>query len=162
MKFNFDLFSFNKFFRMKYVCLAFLVLFGACNWAKHKAKETVNKTGEVVAQTGSEFVNGVSKGIEKTFANEGKLSEQLIAAGLKPGKMTTHGSDSTTDNVLTAYLIFEKDFNQQVTAKVFDERGQEYGRSTLLVKAQKGEAKYFDFIFDQRTNIDGKGVITFE
>jgi len=32
----------------------------------------------------------------------------------------------------------------------------------LLIKAQKGEAKYFDFVFDQRTNIDGKGVITFE
>ncbi len=130
-------------------------------WSVKSISETL-KSDKNVAQTGSEFVNGVSKGIEKTFANEGKLSEHLIAAGLKPGKMTTHGSDSTTDNVLTAYLIFEKDFNQQVTAKVFDESGQEYGRSMLLIKAQKGEAKYFDFVFDQRTNIDGKGVITFE
>ena len=30
------------------------------------------------------------------------------------------------------------------------------------IKGNKGEAKYFEFEFDKRTNIDGKGKITFE
>ena len=42
----------------------------SCDWAKRKTKETVNKSGEIVAKTGSEFVDGISKGIEKTFQNE--------------------------------------------------------------------------------------------
>lgn len=39
----------------------------SCNWAKEKTKETANKTGEVVATAGSEFANGVAKGVEKHF-----------------------------------------------------------------------------------------------
>jgi len=63
---------------------------------------------------------------------------------------------------LSAYLIFNDDFDQRITVKVFDENGQEYGRVTNLVKGEKNEAKYFDFIFDNRTNIHGKGKLKFE
>ena len=56
-----------------------MVLFGACNWAKHKAKETVNKTGEVVAQTGSEFVNGVSKGIAPKLITKSTMPQKIIS-----------------------------------------------------------------------------------
>ena len=55
----------------------------SCNWTKDKAKETANNTGEVVAKTGSEFVDGVSKGIEKSFSNEIILSETLKTNGIK-------------------------------------------------------------------------------
>ena len=53
---------------MKYLFIILAFTFSSCNWAKQKTKETVNKTGEVVAKTGSEFVNGVSKGNQNFHA----------------------------------------------------------------------------------------------
>jgi len=148
---------------MKYliVLLMFVTLL-SCNWAKSKAKDTVNKSGEIVAKAGSEFVDGVAKGVEKTFESEVKFSEQLKQKGLKSGKILVSSSDSASDNILTAYLIFDNDFDQSITVKVFNESGQEYGRVGQLVKGVKGEAKYVDFVFDKRTNIDGKSKITVE
>ena len=147
---------------MKYLLVISILVFSSCNWGKQKAKETVNKTGEAVAKVGSEFVDGVSKGIEKTFENNVSFSDDLKGKGLKPGKMLILGTESTTDNILSAYLIFEKDFDQSITVKVFNPEKQEYGRVTQQVKGQKGEAKYVDFVFDKRTNIDGKGKLVFE
>ena len=136
--------------------------FVSCDWAKKKTKETVNKTGEVVAKTGSEFVNGVSRGIEKTFQNDVVFPDQLKMKGLKTGKIIIHGTDSTTDNILTTYLIFDSNLDQDITIKVISDEGQEYGRATQHITGQKGEAKYFDFVFDKRTNIDSKGKLLFE
>jgi hypothetical protein len=147
---------------MKYLLIILTVTFVSCNWAKQKTKETVNKTGEVVAKTGSEFVNGVSKGIEKTFQNDVLFSDQLKKQGLKTGKIIIHGTDSTTDNILTTYLIFDNNVDQDITIKIFSDEGQEYGRVTQHITGQKNEAKYVDFIFDKRINIDGKGKLVFE
>ena len=144
------------------LCISILMIGISCNWAKDKAKNAANKTGEAVAKTGSEFADGIAKGIQKSFSNEVIVSDNLKTNGLKTGKIIITSSDSTTDNILSAYLIFEKDFNQQLSIKVFDEQGLEYGRINQLISAKAGEAKYFDFIFDRRTNIDGKGKISFE
>jgi hypothetical protein len=46
--------------------------------------------------------------------------------------------------------------------KVIDENGNEYGRTTLLVKGKKGEARYIDFIFDIRTNIETNSIFRLE
>jgi hypothetical protein len=81
---------------------------------------------------------------------------------LQTGKIIINSTDSSTDNIVSAYLIFNGDISQPVTLKVFSDAGQEYGRVTQTVKGVKGEARYIDFIFDKRTNIDGKGKITFE
>lgn len=149
---------------MKYtICvLGAALIFSSCNWAKQTTKETVNKTGEVVAKTGSEFVNGVSKGIEQTFQNEVIMSEELKAQGLKSGKIVILGTDSSTDNILSVYFIFDKDFERNVCIKVISSEGQEYGRKTMLVKGSRNEAGYYDFVFDKRTNIDSKGKLTIE
>jgi hypothetical protein len=142
---------------MKYLLIILTLALASCNWAKQKTKETVNKTGEVVGKTGSEFVSGVSKGIEKTFQNEVVFSDQLKQKGLHTGKIIINSTDAATDNVLTTYLIFDDNIDQDITIKVISDEGQEYGRVTQHVTGQKGEAKYFDFVFDKRTNIDGKG-----
>ena len=149
-----------RFFNLLIIITAISI--SSCNWSKDKAKDAVNKTGEVVAKTGSEFVDGVSKGIEKSFSNEIVITDKLKANGLTTGKMLIRSTDSTTDNILSAYLIFEKDFDQVISVKVFDEKGLEYGRISQRISAKAGEAKYFDLIFDKRTNIDGKGKISFE
>ncbi|HYD21932.1 MAG TPA: hypothetical protein VEB40_10695, partial [Flavipsychrobacter sp.] len=80
----------------------------------------------------------------------------------KTGKITVGNTDSTTENVIIAYLIFDQPIDRIVNAKVYDAQGKEYGRSSALVKGQKNEAKYVDFVFDKRTLIGSKGKIIFE
>jgi hypothetical protein len=58
--------------------------------------------------------------------------------------------------------MFDNDFDQNIVVKVISDEGQEYGRTTQNLKGQKGEAKYIDFVFDKRTNIDSKGKLLFE
>lgn len=147
---------------MRYLLILFIVFATSCNWAKEKAKETVNKSGETVGKAGSEFADGVAKGVEKTFQNEIRFSDQLSKKGLKAGKVIINGTDSTADNILTAYLIFDDNINQKITVKVFTGDGLEYGRTTQDIHGQKGEARYIDFVFDKRTNLDGRSTISFE
>lgn len=147
---------------MRYIIFVIAISLISCNWAKEKTKETVNKTGEVVAKTGSEFVDGISKGIEKTFQNEVIISDSLKKHGIQTGKIIINSTDSSRDNILSAYLIFNNDLNQPITIKVISNEGQEYGRVTQTITGKKGEAKYIDFIFDKRTNIDSKGKLMFE
>ena len=148
---------------MKYLfILATTVLFASCNWAKEKVKDTANKSGEIIAETGSEFADGATRGIDNTFRNDVVVSEDLKRSGLKTGKITVRGTDSSTDNILTAYLIFDNAIDRNMSVKVFDGNGQEYGRAMTAVKGEKNEAKYVDFVFDKRTNINSKGKIIFE
>lgn len=148
---------------MKYLFILFtIVSMASCHGIHKKAKEAVNKTGEVVAEAGSEFADGVTKGVEKIFSNELVFSDELKKAGLKAGRVSINSTDSTTDNVLRAYLIFDGDIDRSVTVKVFDRKGEEYGRVVQPLQGRKGEARYADFVFDKRTNIDSRGKITFE
>lgn len=145
--------------------LAFFVLtltFSACDWAKDKTKKAVNKTGEIVGKTTSEFGDGVYNGVKKTFENELKMSEQLKAKGLEFGEILINSTDLATDNVLTVYIIFNGNFDQEITIKLFAENGKEYGRIKELVKGEKGSAKHFDFTFDKHVNIGTKGSISIE
>jgi uncharacterized protein with FMN-binding domain len=134
----------------------------SCDWAKDKTKKAVNKTGEIVGKTGSEFGDGVYKGVKKTFDNDVKISDQLKAKGVELGEVLINSSDSATDNVLTAYIIFNDNFDQEITIKIFAENGKEYGRLKEKLKGEKGNAKHFDFTFDKHVNIGTKGSITIE
>ena len=134
----------------------------SCNWAKDKTKKTVNKAGEIVGKTGSEFGNGVYKGVKKTFENNIKISDQLKTKGLEIGEVVINSTDSTTDNVLTAYVIFNENFDKEITLKIFNENGKEYGRLIEKVKGEKGKTQHFDFTFDKHVHIGTKGNITIE
>ena len=147
----------NKFFLL--LLLSTLFTFQSCDWFKGKAKQTINKSGEIVSKSGSEFVSGVEKGVKKSFANKVILSEDLKKSGLEIGKIAINNSENATDNVLTVYLIFNKDFNREIQVKILDENNEEYGRISEKVEAKANEAKYVDFTFDKRTNIDGKSKI---
>lgn len=148
---------------MKYILLCLMLYMGAsCKWAKEKTKETANKTGEAVGKVGSEFADGVAKGVTKTFDEEIQLSEALKKAGLATGKVLVSSSDSASDNILTPYFIFNGPIDRKVTVKVFTATGQEFGRTTVQLKGQEGEARYVDFIFDKRTNIDLRSKVVIE
>jgi len=126
----------------------------SCDWAKDKAKKGVNKTGEAVAEAGSEFADGVRKGVNESFSNIVSLDTTLKAKGLTLGRTTVRGTDSSSDNILSAYLIFEKDFKGKLTARALDNNRLEFGRASITITSAAGEAGYHDFIFDKRTNID--------
>ncbi len=51
---------------MKFVLLFLSICLSvSCNSFKEKSKSTINKAGEVVAEAGSEFADGVKKGLKK-------------------------------------------------------------------------------------------------
>ena len=140
--------------------IAFISL-SACNYAKDKTKEAINKTGEITSTAASEFADGLEKGVKKSYKNKIEIGKNL-SDKIKTGKVIINSSKGATDNILSAYIIYEEDFAGSVTAKVFDDLGNEYARTAAELKGKKNEARYTDFIFDNRTNIDGKSKIIFE
>lgn len=146
--------------------LTFLILTLAllcCDTVKEKAKTTINQSGEAVGKSATEFFEGVSEGVDKTLQCEITLSDTLKNKGLRTGKYSI-SSDTTggQNNLLTLYIIFEKDFSKTISVKAFDKSGLEIGRTRMLVDGKFGDAKYYDFAFDKRTNIEVKSKITIE
>ncbi len=65
--------------------LSIIVLF-SCERVKNKTQKTINAGGEAVGQSATEFVEGISEGIDKTLEAKVKLSPNLIKNGLNTGK----------------------------------------------------------------------------
>lgn len=125
----------------------------SCDRAKDMAKDTLHKGGEIVGKAGSEIADGVRKGVEESFSVAVDASPSLKEKGLQFGKIMVTGTDSTSDNILTVYIIFDKRFSGTLTAKAIDKNGLEFGRSAVMVSSDSGDAKFVDFIFDRRTDI---------
>ena len=142
--------------------LVALLLLGACRGVTEKAKETINKGGETVGKTATEFFEGLSEGIDKTLQCELSLSDSLTGNGLKTGKFMIENAEGGRNNQLTVYLIFDRDFKASVSAKAFDKNGLEVGRAKIDVEGKADEARYYDFIFDRRTYIEVKSKILLE
>lgn len=143
--------------------ISIAILFASCGDMKEKTRESLNEGGEIVGKTATEIVEGIKSGVDKTLECNIELNEQLINKGIKTGKFSIE-NDSTggSNNVLAIYLIFEKDFKSSLTAKVYDKKGLECGRSKINVAAKAGDARYFDFKFDKRTYIEVKSKIVVE
>jgi hypothetical protein len=135
-------------------------LLSSCDWARNTSKKAVHKAGEIVGQTGSEFSDGVYRGVKKTFDNSIELSEKLQLSGIEVGEVTISSSSDATDNILMPYIIFNNDFEQLITVKLYNEKGKEYGRLTQNVSGKKGEAHHWEFVFDKHVSIGNKGTIT--
>lgn len=152
----------KKFLILLVVLVLTSVILTSCNWAKEKTKNAITNTGEAVGKTGSEFGNAVYNGVKKTFDNKIQISEELTKAGLEIGEVLINSTDSTTNNVLTVYTIFNKDLDATIRIKVINASGKEYGRVSENIKGDKGDARYIDFTFDSRVNIGSKGSISIE
>ncbi|HAI83387.1 MAG TPA: hypothetical protein DCL43_06950 [Chitinophagaceae bacterium] len=142
---------------MKYLllsCIALSLL--SCETVSEKAKSTVNKTGEVVAKTSSEFVEGVSKGVAESLQPSVEIDSALTAAGIGMGKILVASSNDASDNILSVYFVFEKNVKRTITVKLFDGSGVEFRRQTVALKGAPNEAYYVDIVFDKRVNIDAK------
>lgn len=142
--------------------LATATLLTACDGMKNKTKETLNKGGEVVGKGATEFLEGVSEGVEKTLDCEIELSQELTDNGLSTGVFSIEDKDTGSNNRLTIYMIFESDFKKTLTAKAYNKAGLEIGRSNIDIDAKAGHAGYFDFDFDNRTDIEARSKIEIE
>lgn len=143
----------------KLLIVAAIATLGGCHWAREKANNAANKTGEVVAEAGAEFADGVAKGVNKSMQQSVSLSDTLRVKGLQMGQITLGSVNDGTDNLLSVYFIYNADVNTSVTARVLDEQGLEYGRTKASISGKKGEAGFVDFVFDKRTNIATKSKV---
>ena len=124
-------------------------VFYSCNFSP---KDTIHDTGDKVGQSVGEFVHGVSGGVNKAFTLKIQLSDDLKSAGVSTGKIIMRDTFGKT-NIVSVYFIFARSFDDNITVKVFDNKGLEMGRRKIPVKAKKGDALFYDFKFDQRTDI---------
>lgn len=124
-----------------------------------KAKETINKGGEAVGETATEFIEGVSEGVDRTLECKISLSEELIDKGVKTGKFYIEDEGNRKDNKLVIYIITEKTLNDTLTFTAKDKKGVEFGRKKLVLNTKAGDASYYDVIFDARTDIEVKSTI---
>ena len=128
----------------------------------HSIKKNLNSAGEKAGEAVGEVVHGVSSGVENAFRVEIGLSDNLKTSGLELGKIQLSNDTAGSDNLLNVYIIFKKDFDSEVTCKVYDNNGLEMGRTSEKIQGKAGIAKFFNFHFDKRTNIDRDSKITME
>jgi hypothetical protein len=138
------------------------ILFLSCDKIKSGTKDAIDKTAEKAGKVGTDIVTKVGEGVEKSLQCAVVLSNPLKESGLQNGKLNFTSQRETIENVLSIYFMFDKDFSKTVFVKVIDEKGLEYGRTSLLVKGKKGAAGYYDFIFEKRVNLESKSTFIFE
>lgn len=141
---------------------AIALILGLTACSTSSIKDKINKTGNAVGQVTGEFIEGASKGVSKAFDVKVELPQYLTDKGLQFGKATVTSDSIGTDNLLVLYIIFNKDFDGLLTAKAFDNQLLEMGRSSAQVSGKKNDAKFVEFHFDKRTNIDSKNKLTVE
>lgn len=141
--------------------LSILLIITSCSKIANKTKEGVNRSGEAVGETATEFFEGVSGGVEKTLECEISVSKNLLDSGIKTGAYDIEDT-SGKNNTLILYIIFAKDFKNTITVKAFNKKGLEIGRTKIEISGNKGDADYYEFVFDERTDIGFKNKITLE
>jgi hypothetical protein len=149
----------QKFSVSVFILLALAAGLSSCSSC---VKEKANKAGNAAGEIAGEFVEGAVQGATDAFDVKVNLPKNLQEKGIRFGKSTVSNDSSGTDNLLTVYVIFEKDFEGTLTAKVFDGKGLEMGRSTQSVKGKTNETQFVEFHFDQRTNIDSNCKVVVE
>ena len=145
----------------QFLVLIFSVIF-LFSCSNSSVNDKINKVGEVVGEAGGHLAKGIGNGATQAFEVKIDLPLNLKEQGLSFGKITVGNDTSGNDNLLSVYFIFAKDFSGNLTAKVFDNKSMEMGRANILVEGKMNEAKFFDFHFDKRTNIDSDCKLTIE
>jgi len=124
--------------------------------------DKLSNSTEKIGETAGDMVKGVESGIKKARAINVTYTESLSTKGITNGKVSLKNDKEGTDNLLSIYLIFSKRFKGRVSAKAYDNQGLEMGRSSVKIDVQDGDAGFYDFHFDKRTNIDRDGKIVLE
>jgi hypothetical protein len=134
----------------------------SCEWPKGEAKNVMRTTSEVVDESSSKSGNDVYNGIDNKYEYEVKISSQLKTKGIQISEVLFNLTDTPSDNVITTYIIFNQTFDEQITIKLFNQSGDEYGRLSKNVKGEKGDSQHYDFKFDKSVRIGLNDVIVIE
>ena len=120
---------------------------GAGDALKSDGKEAIASASEGIG----EVVKGANSGFDKSFTGAEISIDSISADFLQVGR--TQKSYANTEGVkkVSVYLIAKKDFTGTVRLKAFDDSGLEIGRSNMDIEIEYDDAKFFDFIFDDRT-----------
>lgn len=146
----------------KIILFSFLILIFACNRVKEGTKNAIDKSAETAGKIGTDIVDKVGEGVKKSLQSTIVLSEKLKQDGLLATKINFISEKEANDNGISIYLIFDKNFSNKISITVFDEKGNEYGRTTTTVKGTKGYANYYDIYFDKRVNLENKSKFVIE
>ena len=144
------------------VCsLAGLLL--SCDRVKHAAKTTLRKTSETVGQSATVVADGLATGAQKE-AVQVQASPALQGRGLELGKASLTSTDSSSQHQvrLTMYVIFKQNFSDTVRVKLYTQQGVEYGRSKILVRGLRDNARPIVVGFDPRTETELGTKVTIE
>ncbi len=148
---------------MKALTLITLVIFAIIySCSSDGIKEKINKTGDAAGQVLGEFASGMSSGVEKAVQPKIEISDKFKDKGIAFGKMTISSDTVSNENVLIAYIIFNVKYQGDIMAKVFDNKNAEMGRAKINIVGDKDDAKFFEFHFDRRTDIDNDSRIVIE
>lgn len=142
--------------------ITMFIIFAMVSCNSDSIKEKINKAGDVAGQATGEFMEGVKTGVNKAFDVRIEVPAGLKEKGIRFGKSTVTNDSTGTDNLLTVYIIFNNDFNGYLTAKAFDNKAEEMGRVSIPVAGKSNEARFFEFHFDKRTNIDSDSKLVIE
>lgn len=131
---SFDYFRIMKMLKGLFV----FTLFALC-----ACSDISKKTGEVLGESGSEFLKGVSDGTGLTLDCTLHLSEEIQASNIFNGHFDA--------NIATVeiYAIFPKDMNDSVRVLLKNEDGLEYARSKMFLEGSKGDGKNINVVFDE-------------
>ncbi len=146
---------------MKYFLYFILLSIAISACSSSSVKEGLEKAGDAAGQTAGKLAKGIQSRMNKSFDVEIELPAHLQKSGISFGKTIVSSDTQGTDNLLSIYFIFSENYQGPVTVKAFDHQ-QEMGRVTTRVEGKKGEAKYIDFHFDKRTNIDSDSKLIME
>jgi hypothetical protein len=144
----------------QFSAIILLLTLVSCN--RKSVNDKINKVGDATGEAVGSFAKGLGNGATKAFDVNIDLQNSIYEKGITIGKCTVNSDTTGTDNLLSAYFIFSKDYEGSITSKIFDNKNKEMGRVSTAVKGKKGEAKFIDFHFDKRTNIDSDNKITLE
>lgn len=128
--------------------------------AIEKGEAALEKGGEAVKKTANKAADEFNDLINRNMNCTLELSEELKGKGLSAGKFYIEEGANNKDNKLVVYLISEKDFNGAIKVKVVNKEGLELGRTTVKLNRKAGDAGYEDVVFDERTDIESRSVIT--
>jgi hypothetical protein len=147
---------------VRLIILSFCLIAAGCGSCRSTVKEKINSASQNAGATAAEVVKGVKRGIENSFEILIDKSKDPRLATLSLGKTTLTNGEGGSDNRLSVYVIFNAYFKGEIQVKVFDKNGLEMGRNTQTVTGKANDAKYIDFVFDQRTNIDSDSKLMME
>lgn len=123
---------------------------GAGKALQKEGKEAVESASKGIG----ELIKGVDSGVKESINFSKVISEPTFQQNFEECKAEkVYGSDAEKIKKVNVYLMAKNDFKGKLILKAFDANKKEIGRSSIEVSIKKEDAKYVDFLFDERTHL---------